>query len=218
MPSTLFEPTNDALKSGSHSAKPAALPRRCIATRHRQHRNGMIRFVIGPDRTVVPDLAEKLPGRGLWVSADRRALETAIAKNLFAKAAKEPAVVPGGLLDLLASLSRERSLQQLGQLRGAGQLRVGYFQVREALEHGNVAYLVEASDGTENGRAKVMGAAGELPVVDCFTRAELGEAVGRSAAVHMTVLPGKLGERFFAEALRYAGIMGFKHPLSGGEH
>lgn len=218
MPSNLFESSNDALTAKRPAPKAAELPRRCIATRRREHRNGMIRFVLGPDRQVVPDLAEKLPSRGMWVSADRRALQAAIDKNLFAKAAKGPAIVPDGLLDMLASLARRRCLEQLGQLRGAGQLRVGYFQVREALERGQPAYLVEASDGTENGRAKVIGSAGELPVVGCFSRTDLGEAVGRAAAVHMAVLPGKLGERFHAEALRYAGIMGFNYPLSGGEH
>ena len=84
------------------------LPRRCIATRQRKHRNGMLRFVLGPENVVVPDLAEKLPGRGLWVSADKAALEKAVSANLFARAAKAPAVVPADLPERVRELLRKR--------------------------------------------------------------------------------------------------------------
>ena len=89
--------------------------------------------------------------------------------------------------------------------------------VKEALAQREVAFLIEASDGTENGREKVLSRAGDLPVVTCFTRAELGAAVGRTQAVHLAVFPGKLGEHFMADARRYAGIIGFNHPQTGGE-
>jgi predicted RNA-binding protein YlxR (DUF448 family)/ribosomal protein L7Ae-like RNA K-turn-binding protein len=193
------------------------LPRRCIATRQRQHRNGMLRFVLGPESIVVPDLEEKLPGRGLWVGAERRALEKAIAANLFARAARAPATVPADLLDRVAGLLLRRCLRWLGQTHGAGQVKLGDFQVKDALARGDVAFLIEASDGMENGRAKVLSKAGGLPVVTCFTRTELGEAVGRAQAVHLAIMPGRLGEHFLADARRYAGIMGLNHPQTGGE-
>ena len=104
----------------------------------------------------------------------------------------------------------------LGQARGAGCLRLGDFQVKDALAKGEAAVLVEASDGMENGRAKVLSRAGDLPVIFCFSRAELGEAVGRADAVHLAICTGKLGEHFLADARRYAGIMGLNHPQTGG--
>ena len=79
--------------------------RRCIVTRAVQPRAGLIRFVAGPDDVVVPDLAEKLPGRGMWVSADAAALGQAAKKGHFARAAKRPVKAPveahgsGKLLD-----------------------------------------------------------------------------------------------------------------------
>ena len=62
--------------------------RKCIATGEVQPKHGLIRFVIGPESQIAPDLAEKLPGRGIWVSADRAALAKAAKKGLFARAAR----------------------------------------------------------------------------------------------------------------------------------
>ena len=73
--------------------------RRCIATGEVQPKAGLIRFVVGPDGTVVPDLAEKLPGRGIWVAANRASLTKAVKKKLFARAAKQSVSVPETLVE-----------------------------------------------------------------------------------------------------------------------
>lgn len=198
------------------TAKRSPLPRRCIATRQRQHRNGMLRFVVGPDGIVTPDLAEKLPGRGLWVSANARTLEKAIERNLFARAARIPALVPEDMTAQVAELLRQRCLQWLGLCHGAGVVRIGFYQVREALERQPIAALVVAADGKENGRAKVLARAGDLPVVTCFIRAELGGALGREQTVHLALAPSKLSTRFMADSRRYAGMMGLDHPERAG--
>lgn len=193
------------------------LPRRCIATRQRQHRNGMIRFVLGPGNVVVPDLEEKLPGRGLWVGAEKHALEKAASANLFARAAKSAAVVPPDLVATVTELVRKRCLRWIGLARGASQLRLGDFQVQDALAKGEVAVLVEAHDGKDNGRSKVLSKARGLPVVMSFGRAELGQAVGRNEAVHLAFCTGRLSAHFLEDVRRYAGITGLKHPQTGGE-
>ena len=41
----------------------------CALTRARRPKDELIRFVLGPDGTIVPDLKEKLPGRGVWLTA-----------------------------------------------------------------------------------------------------------------------------------------------------
>jgi len=217
LPSIPLTASEEAGRDPNLAPGKPVLPRRCIATRQRQHRNGMLRFVLGPDSVVVPDLEEKLPGRGLWVGAEKHALEKAVSANLFSRAAKAPAVVPPDLVQRVGDLLLKRCMRWLGLARGAGKLRLGDFQVKEALAQREVAFLIEASDGTENGRAKVLSRAGDLPVVTCFTRAELGAAVGRTQAVHLAVFPGKLGEHFMVDARRYAGIMGLNHPQTGGE-
>ena len=53
--------------------------RRCLVTRASRPKGGLLRFVVSPEGVLVPDLGEKLPGRGLYVMPDRALLETAIA-------------------------------------------------------------------------------------------------------------------------------------------
>ncbi|MCA8930077.1 MAG: RNA-binding protein [Alphaproteobacteria bacterium] len=208
---------NDAQRERRPTTGGDAPTRRCIVSRQPRPRYGLIRFVLDPDRTVVPDLAEVLPGRGLWVSADRAILEKACKNNTFAKAARGPATVPDGLVATVTDLLRARCLAWLGQARGAGQLQSGFFQVREALAHEGVAVLIEAVDGAANGKAKLAGAARGLPLVDWFTAVELGNALGRDHLVHLALAPGKLSERFVHDALRYSGMLGGHLQGAGGE-
>ena len=207
----------DARPEQASPAKAGGPTGLCIVSRQPRPRYGLIRFVLDPDRVVVPDLAEVLPGRGLWVSADRDILTKACKANVFAKAARGPATVPEGLVDSVASLLRQRCLLWLGQARGAGQVQSGFFQAREALARGRVAVLIEAIDGAANGKAKLAGLARGLPLVDWFTAAELGEALGRDHLVHLALAPGKLSERFLADAQRYAGLIGGRLQSAGGE-
>ncbi len=215
---TLAADDTSTAKATHRSATAAAEPkRRCIVSRQPRPRHGLIRFVLDPDHNVVPDFAETLPGRGYWLSADRDIVEKALKTNAFAKAARGPATVPDGLLATLEATLTARCLHWLGLARGAGQLEIGFFQVKESLARGKVAVLIEASDGAENGKAKLAGLARELEVIDWFTASQLGESVGRDHLVHLALMPGKLGERFLADAQRYAGLIGSRQHGAGGE-
>ncbi|MEJ5234027.1 MAG: DUF448 domain-containing protein, partial [Geminicoccaceae bacterium] len=79
--------------------EPAGGRRRCLVARAAGERARMVRFVLSPDGTVVPDVDERLPGRGLWVAADRSALVEAVRRNLFAKAAGAAARPPADLVE-----------------------------------------------------------------------------------------------------------------------
>ncbi|HET6224250.1 MAG TPA: DUF448 domain-containing protein, partial [Dongiaceae bacterium] len=56
--------------------------RRCLVTREVLPKTDLVRFVVGPDGVLVPDVAGRLPGRGLWVKAQRDVLAAAVAKRL----------------------------------------------------------------------------------------------------------------------------------------
>jgi len=116
----------------------------------------MIRFVLSPDGEVTPDLAAQLPGRGAWVSATRDAVELALKKNAFARAFKAQVKHPHNLPDLIEKLLVSKALSQLGLVRRAGDLILGYEQVREAIASARPACLIEASDGAEDGRGSVL--------------------------------------------------------------
>ena len=98
--------------------------RKCIATGDVQPRDGLIRFVLGPDGRIVPDLAGKLPGRGVYVSANRAAIDKAAAKGLFSRAMKQPVKLPDGLSDLIEQMLAKRVIDLISLARKSGQVLV----------------------------------------------------------------------------------------------
>ncbi len=212
---------NDAIHSDpgampAHEADEEKGPlRRCIATGTVQPRDGMIRFVIAPDGEVVPDLEERLPGRGLWLIADRAALDKALAKTLFSKAARRAVRAPADLAERLERLLRRRCLDQIGLARRAGQVLAGYEKVREALKGGRVGragpppgLLLEAADGSPDQRGKLTALAPALPIIDLFESADLAAALGRDHAVHAVMAAGRLADGLTRDAARLKGIKG----------
>lgn len=187
--------------------------RRCIATGDVRPKDGMIRFAVGPDGQLVPDLEERLPGRGLWLSAEGAALDRAIAKNLFSKAARRAVAVPPDFANRLSGLLQRRCLDHIGLARRAGQAVAGYEKVREALKSGHVGrngpapgLLVEASDASPDQRGKLTALAPGLPVVDSFSAADIAAALGRENAVHTLLAEGRIAGALQRDAGRLVGL------------
>jgi hypothetical protein len=170
----------------------------------------LIRFVPGPEGVVVPDLARKLPGRGIWVAADRASVETAAKKNLFARAAKAKLAAPAGLADQVESLIRRRLLAGLGLARKAGEITSGFEKVSQALSSGKTAWLIEASDGAHDGRRKLMGQARKQPrvpgLIGAFSAADLGLALGAENVIHTAFLAGRAADRWAQDVHRLSGF------------
>ena len=186
--------------------------RRCIASGELRPKAELIRFVADPGGTVVPDLAGRLPGRGLWLSPRRDHLERACARNLFAKAAKAPLRVPEDLPARVEKLLSRRCLELIGLAKRAGQAVSGYQRVASLLASGGVAVLLAAVDAAEDGRRKLRAAArtqNPAPrVVEVFTAEELGRALGQAARAHVALAPGGFAERLALEAARLSGLRG----------
>lgn len=180
--------------------------RRCLVTGESRDRGSLLRFVVDPERRIVPDVDGCLPGRGLWLTPVRDIVKTAVAKRLFARAAKQDVVADADLDDRVEALLVRRSIERLGLARRAGQAVAGFTQVEAAVRDGGVAVLVEASDGSADGRGKLMRLARGLPVTDRLTAAELGQAFAREHVVHAALLKGRLAEGFVAEQARLAGF------------
>lgn len=166
----------------------------------------MLRFVAGPDGTVVPDLAGRLPGRGIWLSARRDMVNTAAAKNLFAKVARRKLAAPPDLGNLVERLLAGRCVELLGLARRAGQAIVGFEKVKAEIKSRQGAVLLAASDGAADGRNKIKALGSALPLIEVLSAEELGAAFGREHAVHVLLLPGKLAENIRVEAARLAGF------------
>ncbi len=180
--------------------------RRCVASRRALPRERLVRFVVDPAGEVRPDVAARLPGRGVWLTAERGAISTAVAKGLFGKAARRRVQVAADLADQVERMLVRRCQDLLGLARRAGQLVAGFDQVADALRHRRVAVLVAAADGAPEGRRKLRALAGAVPLIELLDRRELGSAIGRDEVVHLAVLPGGLAERLRHEAARLAGF------------
>jgi uncharacterized protein len=179
--------------------------RRCVVSREVLPKAALIRFVVGPDGAIVPDVGEQLPGRGLWVKAAADALAAA-AKGQFAKAARRPVTVAPDLAARTEALLTQRCLDIVGLARRAGQAVAGFEKVREALAHGRAAVLLAAADGAADGRAKLQAGARGVPLIELFSVAQLSAALGRENVVHAALGPGRLAERLVADAGRLAGV------------
>jgi predicted RNA-binding protein YlxR (DUF448 family)/ribosomal protein L30E len=180
--------------------------RRCLVTREVKDQDQMIRFVLDPSDQVVPDIDARLPGRGMWLSADRNVLSKAVSANLFARAARAPARVEADLAGQVERLLVDRALGCLGLARRAGQVTMGFEQVRACLRASAAGVLIAAADSAADGRGKLRRLAADLPVITAFSKAELGAALGREGVVHVAVAPGRLAERLLCYTRRLAGF------------
>ena len=202
-----------AIESSSSVARPAPDDRRarkCIATGQVLPEEKLIRFAAGPEGVVVPDVARKLPGRGLWVEANRGAVDQAVKKNAFSRAAKAQLKAPADLADQVENLLGQRILQGLGLARRAGELTWGYDRVSTAIAAGRAAWMIEARDGASDGRRKLLQIAARQDVpprlIGAFSEAEIGLALGLENVIHLAFLAGRGAGRWTQDVERLSGF------------
>ena len=182
--------------------------RRCALTRARRPKDELIRFVLDPDGAVVPDLKERLPGRGVWLTAAHDSVAEAAKRNVFARALKTEAKVPEGLAAQVDKLLADAALSALGLANKAGEAVFGHAKVEEAIAKGRVLALVHAKEAAEDGCRKLDGKARGMregspaPVVRAFGVDELSLASGRTNVIHAALIQGGAAGKFLAAAAR----------------
>jgi uncharacterized protein len=191
--------------------------RKCIATGEVQPKAGLIRFCLGPDDLVVPDILARLPGRGFYVSADRAAIDKAAKKGLFARAAKQPVKVPDNLADLVEALMLRRVIDLISLARKASGAVMGYEKVKDWLQKDKARVLIQASNGSERGKTKLRAPDGEGSFIGFLTAEEMGLAFGRERAIHAALGAGGLTTRVVEEAARLSGLRVQIEKQDGGE-
>ena len=204
-------PADIAIQGPAHrTLAQAARERRDIVSGQVMDEAALVRFVAGPDGAVVPDLARKLPGRGMWVAADRASVAAAAKKGLFARSAKARLSASPDLPDQVEALLRRRVLDGLGLAKRAGDLISGFEKVAAALSAGKAAWLIEAADGAADGRRKISNVARKSPnppqVLGLFTAEELGLALGGENVIHTAFLAGRGAGRWTEDVRKLAGF------------
>ncbi len=197
------------LDRGANRIAPG-MHRHCALTRTFKPVDDMVRFVVGPGGHAVPDVKRKLPGRGIWITASRAAIEEAIKRNVFTRAFKQDVRVAADLAATTEALLQRHALDALAILGKAGQLVAGFAKVEAALAADDVVALVHAADAGADGRrkldaalrAKTLENAQEIPVIDIFSGEQLDLALNRPNVVHAALLAGPVSETFLARAKR----------------
>jgi len=201
--STALLPTNHK-KAHVKASKPLANIRRCLVTGKEKNKEKLIRFVLDPSNVVTPDLLNRLPGRGLWVSADRSILDQAIKKNLFSKSAKSKAVIPDNFIDKVEVLLKRRCLELLGLARSAGATVTGLPQIENGLKSGKIDIVLMASDAKKDCRKKLS----RVAIVETgLTRIELGASLGKEHLVTVGMRSYNITEKLLTEFVRWHGVV-----------
>lgn len=192
-------------RGGKTRDRPEGPERRCIATGEVRPKARLVRFVAGPDARIVPDIAGKLPGRGIWVAAERAALEKAVAKNLFARAASQPVTVSDEMVAMVERQLADRVVSLISLARKGGRAVTGYEKVKDWLASGAARVLIQAVDGSERGKSKLSTPYGG-DYIGWLSSEELGRAFGRQTAIHAALGDGGLAQRVVEEAARLKGL------------
>ena len=178
--------------------------RLCVVTRQVRPVSDLIRFVVGPDGEAVPDVKHKLPGRGVWLTATRDALNEAIRRSAFARAFKREVRLPADLVGRTERLLERSALDALAIAGKAGLVASGFAKAAAALEHQEVVAVLHAAEASADGIRKLdavwrrRGQA-EAPIVIGFlTSAQLDLALNRPNVVHAALLAGPASGTFLA--------------------
>ncbi len=184
--------------------------RRCAVARAELPPESLIRFVVDPSGTVVPDPSRKLPGRGVWVTCERSAVEQALKSGAFGRSLKRQVNVPQDLPERIDTLFVGRILNALSLANKAGLVTTGAEKLEKLLDSGKAVALLHGADGTAEGRRKLdrkftaiqRDKGRPAPIVDCLTIEQLSLAMGRSNVVHAGLIQGGATERLLSEAER----------------
>ncbi len=177
--------------------------RKCIVEGIVKDKDDLLRFTVTPDNQVIPDFKKKLPGRGIFVSNSKKALTTAIEKNLFSKSVKSNVKSNSELIDVVENILRKKGLDSISLAKKAGILITGFEKVKEALKKGKVAFILEAKDAGNDGREKMAFFARELEVFVLYDIEELDKALDKVNTVHVAFLKSEMSKMVHNEFKKF---------------
>jgi hypothetical protein len=169
-----------------------------------------VRFVVGPEGEAFPDVKRKLPGRGIWITATRAAVDDAARHNVFTRGFRREVHVPRDLAAQTERLLERAALDALAIAAKAGATVNGFSKVEAALGQHGILALMHAADAASDGKNKLAaalqrnsaGKSHETIVIDTFTGAQLDLALNRPNVVHAALLAGPGSETFLARVAR----------------
>ena len=173
--------------------------RKCIVTGQVQDKTNLLRFTVLPDGQLVPDFKKKLPGTGVYVSANCNNLSVAVSKNLFSKVLKRNVKITPDFVTTVTNLLKQNGLQLISLSRKAGILRTGFDKVSDSLKKGRTAFILEATDAGADGHNKILSLARELEIFNIYTVEELDKALDKNNTVHLAFEKSEMANKICGE-------------------
>ena len=164
------------------------ITRKCIVTGELKEKSQLLRFVMSPDKQIIPDLYKKLPGKGLYVSNSYKILEQAIQKKMFTKALKKNVKVSDDLLQIVENVLHKNALNAISLAKKGGAVLIGLEKVTEALKSNQVDFILEACDAGADGQKRLSSYTQQLPVYRLFSVEELDKALDKVNTVYLAFL------------------------------
>lgn len=187
-------------------ADAAAKLRRCVVTQTTRPRAALLRLAVSPDGVLTPDVAGRLPGRGIWITPSRAAIAEGIRRKAFQKAFRGAVKLPEGFADLVEDLLLRRLLDTIGLARRAGDAVAGAVKAEEWLAAGKVGMVLLASDAGADARRRWQSLPDAVERIMVLTGDEIGRAFGRDRAAQAVVKKSPLRQRLIDDAGRLAGL------------
>ncbi len=180
--------------------------RTCIVSGQSLDKTALIRFVIAPDGQLTPDIHQKLPGKGIWVSADRASLEKAVSKHLFQKKTKEKINIDQNIIDSIESITLNKIISTLGMARKSGNSVAGEQKVIELQTTYPEALVIIAKEASARQRQKVKNPE-RAAIEDILSATQLGHIFGREEVMYCAIKPGKIAKNLLIDLKRYKGLI-----------
>ena len=181
--------------------------RKCIVCGEVKEKEQLLRFTLTPDNQIIPDFKKKLPGKGIYVSVSKAALQKAVEKNLFAKAVKKNVKVSADLVQTIENMLKKKGLESICLAKKAGDLITGFEKVSEKIKHGKIAFLIEAVDAGADGHQKMVAVAKDLDVFALYSVEELDKALDRVNTVHAALLKGDMASLVHTDLVRLQSFL-----------
>lgn len=206
--------------------KGAGIERMCVVSREVRPVEGLIRFVMAPDGSVVADIKRNLPGRGLWVTATHKAVDQAAKRGLFGKGFKRDIRTTPAFAETVGRLLERSALDALSIAGKAGEVTTGFTKVEAAISRPGLLALVHACDGAEDGRRKLEALlrrgeednSREVPVIRVFSGMQLDLALGRPNVIHAALLAGPASQGFLTRCQRMLRFRNGETLRPGPDH
>ena len=184
--------------------------RKCIVSGLLFEKHKLIRFVVSPSKTVVPDINQKLPGRGVWIQAQRQTIDAALTGKCFQRAFYSNVKVEKNLIDIILQQIKKKLCDQISLARKAGKTVSGANQVKTALIKEEFGLLIQASDGSKRETSRFSQSIDDKKIINCLAGKELGTIFSRERVVHCVIF----SSAFVENIIFHANLLNnLKNPL-----